>query len=167
MTTPPPTSTELRRVLAYMHRDADQLELLLPDLHRRLRRNRGDRDGLRSIAPTGTSRSSDVSNPTHHTAMANIAADDRTVNITPATPDADKVDHLVRSVMLAANLLAEAVRTLGCIDPVLLPAALPACQMCCCTIVDRDGRTDDSGKPLCAACHRRTIRHRPTAEVAG
>lgn len=161
MTNTGPTSTELRRLLAYMGRDADQLGLLLPELHRRHRMPRGDRDGLRSIAPTGTSRPTDTPDPTQATALSNIAADERTPNITPATPTHLTVDHIIRSVILAANLLAEAVRSMGCIDPGLLPAALPQCQACCCVIVDREGRTDDQGKALCAACHRRATRHAP------
>lgn len=157
--TTPPTSTVLRTTLTHLTHDANHLALLLPTLHQRHRTN--NRDGLRSIAPTGTSRPTDTPNPTANTAIANITADDRTPWITPSTPAATTIDHAIRCTLRAADLLAEAVRAMTCIDPTMAPERLPACQTCYRTIIDREARRSDTGKPQCTACYQRTRRHTP------
>jgi len=124
-----PTSPQLRQALAYLVRDAEALERHLPGLHSR--RRRPDRDGLRSIAPSGIPTHT-VSDPTQATAMANLAADERLdgAAVNAGTPDFVVVDHVIRCVLLAGNSLAEAVRALGLIDPALRPAPMPQCKTC-------------------------------------
>lgn len=159
MTDRPIGSLELRQRLAHAVNDITHLRAVLPEAHRRYRRPNGDADGLRSISPSGSSRGSDVADPTARTALSNIAMEDSSPNITPATPDDVTIMHVLRLVLIVSDRAREAVRALACIDASLAVPLLPRCHTCALVITEATPATDAEHKPQCDACHRRLTRH--------